>query len=144
LHFYGVTAVSICIPSRNRPSPRCYAGIVGGPATGSTLVPVVFALVAGGFVASVACPGGNVTGFIRIEPPRAARRTVTCSTRFSEMESEKACDYNDHYDYADDVENIHRSAPIDECTIVLDQCWCIWMNVTSVEFERLSLFPVED
>jgi hypothetical protein len=33
-------------------------------------------------------------------------------TRFSEMESEKACNYNDHYDYADDVENIHRSAPI--------------------------------
>jgi hypothetical protein len=70
--------VSIRIPSRNRPAPRCYAGIVG-PATGSTLVPVVFALVAdpigGSFVASVACPGGNVTGFIRIEPPLAARRS---------------------------------------------------------------------
>jgi len=37
--------------------------------------------------------------------------------RFSEMESKKACDYNDHYNYADDVENIHRSAPIEECTI---------------------------
>jgi hypothetical protein len=36
---------------------------------------------------------------------------------FSEMESEEPCDYNDHYDYADDVENIHRSAPIEECTI---------------------------
>jgi hypothetical protein len=32
------------------------------------------------------------------------------------MEPEKACDYDDHYDYADDVENIHRSAPIEECT----------------------------
>jgi hypothetical protein len=23
------------------------------------------------------------------------------------METEKACDHNDHYDYSDDVENIH-------------------------------------
>lgn len=42
-------------------------------------------------------------------------------TGFSEMESEKACDYNDHYDYADDVENIHRSAPIEECRFLPDQ-----------------------
>jgi hypothetical protein len=99
-------------------------------------------LVAGGFVASVACPGGNVTGFIRIEPPRAARRTVTCSTRFSEMESEKACDYNDHYDYADDVENIHRSAPIEECMICARPV--LVHSVTSGERGRLSLFSVED
>jgi hypothetical protein len=44
---------------------------------GNPLVPIVFTLVAdpigGGFVASVASPGGNVSGFIRIEPPLAAR-----------------------------------------------------------------------
>jgi hypothetical protein len=36
--------------------------------------------------------------------------------KYSEMESEKACDHNDHYDYADDVKNIHWFAPIEECT----------------------------
>jgi hypothetical protein len=47
--------------------------------------------------------------------------------RFSEMESEKACDYNDHHDYADDVENIHRSAPIEECATSARPVSVPWM-----------------
>jgi hypothetical protein len=39
------------------------------------------------------------------------RRLPGCCKKkgFSEMESEEPCDYDDHYDYADDVENIYRS-----------------------------------
>jgi hypothetical protein len=33
--------------------------------------------------------------------------------RFSDMQSEKAGDHNDHDHYADDIENIHCSAPIE-------------------------------
>jgi hypothetical protein len=47
---------------------------------------------------------------------------------FSEMESEKACDYNDHYDYADDVKDIHRSAPIEECTTSARPVSVPWMK----------------
>jgi hypothetical protein len=32
--------------------------------------------------------------------------------RYSDMQSEKACDYNNHDDYTDNVENIHWFAPI--------------------------------
>jgi hypothetical protein len=48
---------------------------------------------------------------------RPCRFPGCCKKHFSEMESEKACDYDDHYDYADDVKNIHRSAPIEEYTV---------------------------
>ena len=42
-------------------------------------------------------------------------RSKLLRKRFSEMESEKTCDHNDHHDYSDDVENIHCFAPIEEC-----------------------------
>jgi hypothetical protein len=71
------------------------------------------------------------------------RRLLGCRKKsFSEMESEEPCDYNDHYDYADDVENIHRSAPIEECTICARPV--LVHSVTSGERGRLSLFSVED
>ena len=41
-------------------------------------------------------------------------RSKPLRKRFSETESEKACDHNDHYGYSDDVENIHCFAPIEE------------------------------
>jgi hypothetical protein len=48
------------------------------------------------------------------------------------MESEEPCDYNDHYDYADD----------EECTICARPV--LVHSVTSGERGRLSLFSVED
>ena len=58
------------------------------------------------------------------------------------MQSKKSCDYNDYDHYADDVENIHRSAPIEECTICARPV--LVHSVTSGERGRLSLFSVED
>jgi hypothetical protein len=51
------------------------------------------------------------------------RLTWPLQKRFSEMESEKACDYYDYYDYADDVENVHCTAPIEELCLTTVVLW---------------------
>ena len=44
------------------------------------------------------------------------RRLLGCRKKsFSEMESEEPCDYNDHYDYADDVRRF--KSEVQQCSI---------------------------
>jgi hypothetical protein len=49
----------------------------------------------------------------------------------SDMQPEKSCDYNDHDHYADDVENIHFFAPIEEPLALVQQRWCVLVPVKS-------------
>jgi hypothetical protein len=49
------------------------------------------------------------------------------------VHSEKACDHKDHDHYADDVENIHRLAPIETCTV----------GVILGHFYRIKLFNLD-
>ena len=53
---------------------------------------------------------------------------------YSDMQSEKACDYNDHDNYTDDVENIHWFAPIEH---ELDQV-CIGKRSRGAERIRVK------
>jgi hypothetical protein len=68
------------------------------------------------------CPIGDVHFGLGHHSSVPAKLDQSCEARskllrkrFSEMESEKTCDHNDHHDYSDDVENIHCCAPIEEC-----------------------------